>query len=263
MGRFPILMYHRVSSPRCPVPGGDREEARYAVSLDGFARQLDAVAAAGCRGVSMETAHARLAAGEAVPRGWVVFTFDDGNRSDYEHARELLSERGFGATFYVCGNRVGADGGLSEAMIRELRADGFHIGAHGMTHRFLTALAAAEEERELEESRDRLAAILGAPVDHFAPPGGRYSGRTLSALRRLGYRAVATSDFGFNPDAGARFVYRRIPVVESTGPERFRRILTRDAMALAPLYARAGLLRAARGLLGEARYRRLRAMGTE
>lgn len=262
MGRFPILMYHRITSPCCPVPGDDREEARYAISLEGFVRQLDAVEAAGGRGVSMETVHERLAAGEAVPRGWVAFTFDDGNRSDYEHARELLSERGFGATFYVCGNRVGAEGGLSEAMIRQLRADGFHIGAHGMTHRFLTALPAGDEEREMTESRRLLAEILGAPIDHFAPPGGRYSGRTLATMRRLGYRAVATSDFGFNHDAGARFTYRRIPVQAATSPARLRRILAGDAIALAPLYARAGLLRAARGLLGEVRYQRLRALGT-
>lgn len=263
MGRFPILMYHRIVSPRCPIPDDDREEAPYAVSLEGFVEQIEAVAAAGGRGVSMKAIHERLAAGEAVPRGWVGFTFDDGNRSDYEHARELLSERGFGATFFVCGNRVGAEGGLSETLVRGLRADGFHIGAHGMTHRFLTTLSAGDEEQELKESRRLLAEILGAPVDYFAPPGGRCSGRTLATMRRLGYRGVATSAFGFNHDAGVRFTYRRIPVVASTSAPRFRAMLAGDVIALAPLYARAGLLRVARGLLGEARYQRLRALATK
>ena len=264
MGRFPILMYHRIVSPRCPIPDDDHdEEAPFAVSLEVFVEQIDAVAAAGGRGVSLKTVHERLAGGETVPRGWVGFTFDDGNRSDYEHARELLSERGFGATFFVCGNRVGAEDGLSETMIRGLSADGFHVGVHGMTHRFLTTLSAGDEEQELTASRRLLEEILGAPVNYFAPPGGRYSGRTLATMRRLGYLAVATSDFGFNRDAGARFAYRRIPVRASTSAPRLRAMLAGDVIALAPLYARAGLLRMARGLLGEARYQRLRTLATK
>jgi peptidoglycan/xylan/chitin deacetylase (PgdA/CDA1 family) len=264
MGRFPILMYHRIVSPGCPIPEDDRkEEAPFAVTLEAFVEQIDAVAAAGGRGVSMKAVHERLAAGETVPRGWVGFTFDDGNRSDYEHARELLSERGFGATFFVCGNRVGAEGGLSETMVRGLHGEGFHIGAHGMTHRLFTTLSARDEEKELTESRRLLEEVLGAPVDYFAPPGGRYSGRTVATMRRLGYRAVATSNFGYNHDAGVRFTYRRMPVMASTSARRMRAMLGGDVIALAPLYARARLLRMARGLFGEARYQRLRALATK
>ena len=41
MGRFPILMYHRIVSPRCPIPEHDRkEEAPFAVSLEAFVEQI-------------------------------------------------------------------------------------------------------------------------------------------------------------------------------------------------------------------------------
>jgi peptidoglycan/xylan/chitin deacetylase (PgdA/CDA1 family) len=55
---------------------------------------------------------------------------------------------------------------------------GMHIGSHAMTHRFLTTLSGPEEEEELARSQALLQEIVVEPVDHFAPPGGRWSQRT-------------------------------------------------------------------------------------
>jgi peptidoglycan/xylan/chitin deacetylase (PgdA/CDA1 family) len=127
-----------------------------------------------------------------------------------------------------------------------------------MTHRFLTTLPAAEEAAELRESRALLESITGAPVTHFAPPGGRWSSRTAEALRAAGYAAVSSSAFGFNDTRGARFAYRRLPVMRDTPDAIFdAMVLTRPAR-LWPAYARAGALGLARGVLGESLYGRAR-----
>lgn len=259
--KFPVLMYHRVVSGRCPIPGGDPEEARYAVPLDEFEWQLDRLVHTGRRGVSMREVVERLAAGKRVPGDWVALTFDDGNESDAAHAAPLLAARGFSATFFVCGNRVGAQGGLGRGEIGEMTGAGMHIGAHGMTHRFLTALDAREEEDELVRSRDLLGDVTGGPVDHFAPPGGRYAARTLEALRRLSYRAVCNSHFGYNPARGERFVYRRMPVTATTTRSQFDAMISRSVAPLIPLYARSSALSWLRRALGEGAYRRLRSTG--
>jgi peptidoglycan/xylan/chitin deacetylase (PgdA/CDA1 family) len=259
-------MYHRIVSERCPVPGGDSEEARYAIPLEAFEWQLERLVGSKRTGVSMRRVVDQIAGGRAVPEDWIAITFDDGNESDYSHAAPMLSERGFDATFFVCGCRVDADGGLARAMIEEMAAAGMHVGAHGMTHRFLTALDAREEEEELARSRDLLEEITGRPVDHFAPPGGRYHTRTLDTLERLSFRAMCTSVFGFNA-SGAReprnagFVFRRIPVTAATTPSRFDAIVSCAVWSLLPLYARSRALSWLRRAVGETAYRRLRSAG--
>jgi len=261
MHGFPILMYHRITSDSCPVPDADREEARYAVPLTEFTWQMDWISEMGLRGVSMREAHGELVSGRLVPREWVVLTFDDGNTSDHVHARPLLRERGFSATFFVTGCRIGVVGGLEPGMIRALADDAMDVGSHGMTHRFLTALTPREEFEELARSKQMLEELLGGPVRYFAPPGGRMSDRTASALRRASYQAVCTSEFGLNPRTRLQYTYRRIPVAAATTRVGFRRIVTGDRVHLAPLYLRQRMLRFARGVLGEARYAKLRARG--
>jgi peptidoglycan/xylan/chitin deacetylase (PgdA/CDA1 family) len=259
MSRFPVLMYHRLESPRTPV--ADAVERPWSVPLSEFGRQLERLASSGRRGVSLAQAHDALAAGTPVPREWVVLTFDDGNESDYVHALPMLAARGFRATFYVCGCRVGSPGGLERSMIKEMRAAGMHVGSHAMSHRFLTTLSARDEEDELARSKSLLEEVAGSPVDHFAPPGGRWSKRTARTLRRLGYRAVATSAFGFNDSGAAKFAYRRIPVVAATTPEGFDALLEGRPWRVWRGYLRAGSVALLRGSLGEASYARLRGYG--
>lgn len=250
-------MYHRILSDRHPV--ADPEERPWAVTADAFARQMDRLAETGRAGVSMRRVHETLAAGGCVPPEWVALTFDDGNASDHGHALPILAARGFSATFYLCGARVDAPGGLTRAEIRALHGAGMHVGSHAMTHRFLTTLDAAEERAELTSARELLEDIVGAPVDHFAPPGGRWSARTARALRDLSFAAVGTSQFGYNDAAGARFAYRRIPVMLATPLARFDAVAAGSRARLLPAYARAAALAALRGAMGERAYARARA----
>ena len=259
MSRFAVLMYHRIHS--AAAPADDPRERPWAVTLDAFERQMGRLEAAGRTGVSMAQAHAELAAGRGVPREWVVLTFDDGNRSDHVHALPVLSRLGFRATFFVGGSRVGAREGLSKDAIKEMHDAGMHIGSHAMTHRFLTMLSPKEEDDELAQSKQLLEEIVMTTVDHFAPPGGRWSSRTADALRRLSYRAVSTSRFGYNDSAKAAFAYRRIPVVAATTLERFDTVVSGSRWRLLPSYARAGSIGMMRRALGEAAYARLRGYG--
>ncbi len=259
MGRFAVLMYHRIVAPGCPVPDDAPEEAPWAVDAAAFEAQLDLLVRRGRRGVSMREIHERLEAGAEVPEAWIGLTFDDGNRSDWQVAREALARRGFGATFYVCTARVGRPHGLDPAMVRELARPPFHVGAHGRTHRFLTTLDEDAERDEIVLARRELEAITGVSVDHFAPPGGRWSRRTLAILHETGYRAMATSDVGFNASRGERFVYRRVAVTRATSLRAFARVVDTRAGALALARARHALSRGARRLLGEGGYAAVRA----
>ena len=254
-------MYHRIVSAECPVPGGDAEEARYAVDLDEFRWQMDRISSSGRRGVSMRAVLDSLEGEGSVPPDWVAVTFDDGNRSDFVHALPVLTEHGFSATFFVGSERLGVDGGLEPGMMSAMAASGMEIGSHGVTHRFLTTLTAQEEEDELSLSRQALEAVAGVEVSIYAPPGGRIDSRGIDALQRLSYRAVCTSEFGLNPCRGCRFEFRRLPVTAGTAREHFGACVDASIGRLLPAYVRNRGLKLARRVLGESGYRRVRKLG--
>jgi peptidoglycan/xylan/chitin deacetylase (PgdA/CDA1 family) len=126
----------------------------------------------------------------------IEITFDDGNASHTEVALPLLRDRDLTATFFVCAGRIGEDGYLDAAAIRELAAAGMGIGSHGWSH---VDWRAADDEtlvREIDGAREVLAETLAAPVDKVAIPFGSYDRRVLSHLKRSGFRNAFTSDGG-------------------------------------------------------------------
>lgn len=260
MTRFPILMYHRISSPDCPVPREAVEEERYAIPLPEFAWQIDRMNAAGYRGVSVGEVFDAAGEGKRIPENWVVLTFDDGNRSDFVHALPLLNEKGFSATFFVGTSRVGSEGGLEAEMIGEMATAGMEIGSHGMSHRFLPSLAPSEEAEECTRSRQVLSGLSGREVRFFALPGGRFSTRTIHALRRSGYTAVCTSKFGYNSGTPS-FLLKRIPIHGRTARTTFQAVLNRSIARLIPDYCRTTAAAMTRSILGEKMYKKIRAAG--
>jgi peptidoglycan/xylan/chitin deacetylase (PgdA/CDA1 family) len=257
--RFPVFMYHRLESASCPV--AVEAERPWAVALAEFERQMRRLRESGRTGVSMDQIHRALGSGGQVPAEWVGITFDDGNASDYRHALPVLVDHGFRATFFVCGERIGTE--LSRVQLREMQGAGMHIGSHAMSHRFMTTLDAAQEEAELVQSRAALEAAVDAPVVHFAPPGGRWSRRTRAALERAGYVAVSTSRYGFNPADAENFAYCRLPVVRATSMSTFEAMVACRRLRLWPGYARAALAGAARRVMGEPLYARVRTPGKD
>lgn len=87
---------------------------------------------------------------------------------------------------------------LGSAQIVDLHRQGWSIGAHTVTHGNVAQMGAAAARREIEESRDALAAIVGEAVVHFCYPntGGRhryFDAEAASILASAGFQSAATS----------------------------------------------------------------------
>jgi len=67
------------------------------------------------------------------------------------------------------------------------------IGAHTVSHPRLPALDLAAQEREIRESRDFLAEVLGARVTSFAYPHGLHRTATRRIVREAGFARACTS----------------------------------------------------------------------
>jgi peptidoglycan/xylan/chitin deacetylase (PgdA/CDA1 family) len=106
---------------------------------------------------------------------------------------------------------------LDWAQIRELAAAGWTIGAHTVTHSNVALIEPARAEREIAESRDALAAAIGAPVRHFCYPnsGGQhaYFGDAVTEiLKRLDFRSATTSRPGALAPGADPFLLPRLGV---------------------------------------------------
>jgi peptidoglycan/xylan/chitin deacetylase (PgdA/CDA1 family) len=214
---IPILMYHGIrNSPGDQVPAG--WSGRHATDAASFAAQLDLVAGAGLRIVSL----ADLERPRPLERP-LLLTFDDGHASDYLVAAPELKRRGLTAVFYVTCSYLGRPGYLERGQVRELRAQSFEIGSHGLTHKRLTQMGPAELWREVLDSKRRIEDLIGEQVSSFALPSGSYDDLVLQALWGAGYRRIMTSDFGV-----ARLehsVMHRMGVLAQTTPREFRAFL--------------------------------------
>lgn len=84
-------------------------------------------------------------------------------------------------------------GMLGWAELEEMRDNGITIGSHTKSHVSLPAESAETVAEELEGSRRQLELRLGAPVTHFAYPGGQFTPPTIDAVAKAGYRFAYTA----------------------------------------------------------------------
>ena len=223
-----ILMYHALVEQAAPYLAPVHiERAR-------FAEQMAWLAASGLPVRPLAEALAVLRQ-PSTSGPIVALTFDDGYHSLYTQARPILQAHGFVATLFLTTDAVGepsyagqgefarsapaADRPLRWAELRALQAAGWHIEAHGCSHRALAGQPTPQQLAELRGSQAAIAAQLGQAPRYYAFPYGSYDRRTLRALGAAGYRA------GFSVHGG--------PATPTSDPRRWPRLEITAACDLA------------------------------
>src|SRR5260370_15771898 len=176
---------------------------RYILPLEPFRSQMAWMKKSGLRGLNVSEA-LRYPAEPSV-----CITFDDGCETDVIAAAPVLSEFGFNATFYLTAGFLGTPGYLNASQVRELDAQGFQIGCHSMTHRYLSDLPEPELKREVLDAKLRIENIVRHPIAHFSCPGGRYDQRTLRMARQAGFATIANSQVYANSSRISPYELRR------------------------------------------------------
>ena len=200
----PVLCYHKIET-RWEL-GVTRLSPRR------FSRQIERLARAGWRAISLSDV-AACARGERVagPRELAI-TFDDGYRGLRDHAFPVLEAHGFVATCFVITDYAGrlnrwdvAYGGrrfahLAWRDMRRWQARGIAFESHTATHPRLTWLGEREVARELSSSRLAIEHALGVPPSAISYPFGAEGRRERELAVLSGYRVgvglagVAQSD---------------------------------------------------------------------
>jgi peptidoglycan/xylan/chitin deacetylase (PgdA/CDA1 family) len=187
-----VLCYHAISE--------DWPHA-LSVGLETFEQQLTALLRRGFRPAP---------AAELLRNGGRILhvTFDDAFRS-VDRAVPVLERLGVPSTVFACSGL--ADGGTPLTVpelaaqvesypdgratmdwdaLRDLAERGVEIGSHTVSHPHLPRLSDAELQRELRESRERIADELRRPCRYLAYPFGDEDPRVWSGAAAAGYDAA-------------------------------------------------------------------------
>lgn len=216
--RVPVLMFHRIDEPRSSI------ERDYTVTPAAFARQMEALAAAGMSACSTDALVAWMRGNGDISHNSFVLTFDDGYSSFKESAAPVLRRLGWtasvfvvtsmlgGADTWITGGETSAKPLLSSADVRELAAEGFSFFSHSRTHPALTEIEPRDLVREVVQSKTELENVLDSAVRYFAYPYGKHDEAVMAAVKEAGYEAAFSVIPGFNRPGADLYRIRRLDV---------------------------------------------------
>ncbi len=237
---FPILLYHSISAEATP---GYRP---YAVDPGRFRAQMELVAQAGCRTLTVRELGAILADPSGrVPERSVLITFDDGFDDVHREALPVLDRLGLKATAFLVASQIGGTSPwlaavgegqrrlMSWSQVHELAGAGIEIGSHSHTHPELDTLPAHSAGSELGRSRAVLEDGLGAPVTSFAYPYGYHTSGLKTLLRQNGYEAGCAVKHALSHERDDRWALGRAVVAADTSDEQLAAWLDGRGLPLA------------------------------
>jgi peptidoglycan/xylan/chitin deacetylase (PgdA/CDA1 family) len=117
----------------------------------------------------------------------VVLTFDDGPEpGGTDRVLTALADAGASATFFMLLTRVRRYRTLCEEVV----AAGHEVALHGVDHRALPTLPAAEVSRLVSGGKAELEDVVGQQVRWYRPPYGRQTVRNWRAVTGAGLESV-------------------------------------------------------------------------
>ncbi len=221
--RLPVLTYHSLDDSHSPI----------SVAPLHFRWQMEYLYAAGWRTLTLNEFLAGHARGEWEPKTFLL-TFDDGFRNSMEQAYPVLRTLGFSALIFAIPDWVGATNDwrtqpkwvprlplLTWTDLRMMADGGMELGAHTLSHPWLTALADARAAYEITESQRVIQQRVAHPVQAFAYPYG-VSTRALERVVGTHFRAGFGSTLGFATRRNRLTKIRRVDLYYVRSPLFFR-----------------------------------------
>jgi peptidoglycan/xylan/chitin deacetylase (PgdA/CDA1 family) len=214
--RVPILMYHVINPPPpgAPFPG-------LYVSASEFAAQMQALAGAGYHAVTLDQMWAYWKHGARLPAGKpIVVSFDNGYQSQYTNALPVLRRLGWvGDENLQLTGLPPSQGGLSEAQVKGLVADGWELDTQGFSHADLITLDATQLAYQVASARTVVQRRYGVPVNWFCYPSGHYNATVVAAVQAAGYTGSTTVVPGWAGPESDPYRLPRLRVLAGTSPE--------------------------------------------
>ena len=210
----PILCYHRF---------GRTCKSNLCISEKTFAKQMEYLKNNGYHTIHLSDLMEFLNYKAAIPSKSVIITLDDGYRSIYEFAYPLLKRYGYTATLFIYNDFIEASrNALTWNHLRALKAAGFEIGSHSISHADLTKKLPNENDqmfrsritKELINSKKIIDRELNQDTQFFAYPYGNFNQQILDLIPKAGYKLGLTIRNGGNSFLANPLTLKRSQILE-------------------------------------------------
>lgn len=141
-----------------------------------------------------------------------ALTFDDGpNARETPRLLEILARHGARATFFMLRRPIDRH----PSLVREVRAAGHELAAHGDWHVPLFLLPPPQLAREFRAAGDALERVTGERPVHYRPPFGFMLPSQANFARRFGLEPVLGDVYPEDPQRPGvdRLMHRMLPRV--------------------------------------------------
>ncbi|RIK56816.1 hypothetical protein DCC62_30180 [candidate division KSB1 bacterium] len=210
--RIPVLLYHRIDTE------ADKAWQPFCVSPDDFARQMAWLAQQGYRTIDLHALLNYYERDEPVPEKALVITFDDGYYCNYSRAFPLMAKYDFTGTVFLAGNLMRAD----DAPPAESRQGFMSWNEIRDMHVKMTDLSRERLHREIFESREVIAAQLGAAVDFFCYPFAAFDSGISDCVQEAGYRGACGGPPFYEEGPASPFAIGRTEILWNDSFAQFR-----------------------------------------
>jgi peptidoglycan/xylan/chitin deacetylase (PgdA/CDA1 family) len=212
----PILMYHVIN----PAPPGAKFPGLY-VPPEEFAAQMHVLAKAGFHAITMDQMRANWTQGTPLPAGKpIVLSFDNGYQSQLTQALPVLRGLGWvGVENIQLTGLPPSQGGLSQAQVSEMVAEGWELDTQGISHADLITLGPAALREQVAVARSEVRRRYHVPVNWFCYPSGHYNAAVIAEVKAAGYVGSTTVVPGWANHREDPYSLPRLRVLGGTSPQ--------------------------------------------
>jgi peptidoglycan/xylan/chitin deacetylase (PgdA/CDA1 family) len=153
-----------------------------------------------------------------------VLTFDDGYLNFLSEVLPILRQYGFTATIFLTTGYIGGscewikeDSVPKLKMLRwkdiiQLKGAGISFGVHTVNHPYMTELTDKEMTYEILECKKLLEQKIEKPMTFFCYPYGDYDERVLNMVKKNGFHAACSVDWGVKNNLRSLFALKRVTI---------------------------------------------------
>ncbi|MGL5594428.1 MAG: polysaccharide deacetylase family protein [Cetobacterium sp.] len=229
---MPVIMYHRVIKDE-----SEKGVHGTYVTVEQFEEQMKYLKKKGYETVTFkDLLNNRYKQRFDKDKKWIMLTFDDGYKDNYENAFPILKKYQFKGIIYVLDgieyNKWDVDNPgnpekrftlMNQEELLEMQNYGIEFGGHTSTHPRLADLSIENVKSEIINSKSNIEKIIGRELLSFAYPYGSLNEEVKRIPQEAGYRFAVATDSGSIVFSDDLFEIRRIGIFPTNNLFNFKR----------------------------------------